>query len=271
MSQIAPDMDTLSALYDYVELTILFDWLEWPRPPDLADIDLDQYWEPAPDPAVYEESAPPRDTEAGPIRLQRSYDGFGEYNTVANAAARLALQSIADRLPQWARVDEAGVVHFARAPITLRPSTIRLMPRFLIEINWADTAPGMSWPEAYHATYLPGFDVYVVTLSADSPEAYGYSDLAIGTFSAGESFDKSVRNVIYKWWTDCCPHDDPDSAWQYVVIGGEISEDEAKDMARQIWGTEEDDDEKISSESWNSLLPALSSGYLLSPASPHPR
>ena len=38
---------------------------------------------------------------------------------------------------------------------------------FICNINWADSGPGMSWPEAYHVFRVPGFDRYVVTASRE--------------------------------------------------------------------------------------------------------
>jgi hypothetical protein len=32
---------------------------------------------------------------------------------------------------------------------------VELWPRHLLTINWADSAPGVSWPVAYKATYVP--------------------------------------------------------------------------------------------------------------------
>ena len=58
------------------------------------------------------------------------------------------------------------------------PSRI-LLPKHLFTINWANSAPGLSWPEAYYVTQLPGWDVYIVTASQDTDEIYGYEDFAI--------------------------------------------------------------------------------------------
>ena len=70
-----------------------------------------------------------------------------------------------------------------------------LNPIHLFEINWADS-PGWTWPEAYYATFLPGYDVYAVTLSQGSGDSYDYFDLAIGCFrvdKAEQIAEKSAR------------------------------------------------------------------------------
>ena len=36
----ATELPTLRAMYDDVELSIVFDWLKWQRPPELDAIDL---------------------------------------------------------------------------------------------------------------------------------------------------------------------------------------------------------------------------------------
>jgi len=44
---------------------------------------------------------------------------------------------------------------------------VELWPYYLLTINWADSGPGFSWPVAYNAIYVPGFDRTVVTASGD--------------------------------------------------------------------------------------------------------
>jgi hypothetical protein len=63
---------------------------------------------------------------------------------------------------------------------------VELSPRHLLTINWADSGPGFSWPVAYYAVYVPGFDRTVVTASGDSPETFGACDVAVGHFGPEE-------------------------------------------------------------------------------------
>lgn len=147
------NVEHLLQLYDPGELAILCDWLEIPRPEQIRG--LEHEWLPY---ASNGEGSP------GPIRLMCNADG-GEDRAVAlsNAVARLALSSIQGRLPQWAAVYESGRVDLGRKYSPRRSAGVEPMPRFLFGINWADSGPGFSWPEDYYATWLPGFDCFVVT------------------------------------------------------------------------------------------------------------
>ena len=167
-SRVPVDMDwaRLATLYDEQEIAIIMDWLGWERPAALAGVSLE--WHHA--------------QPTGGVRLLYSADGYGDHNAVFNAVARLVLSHIQCRLPQWSTTGSSGEVQAARSHQPLRQSPVNLLPRHLFTINWADSGPGFSWPEAYHLTFLPGFDRFVVTASQDSPEMHGYTDEAIGHF-----------------------------------------------------------------------------------------
>ena len=90
------------------------------------------------------------------------------------AVADMVLERINGTLPQWGAVklsenaeEESTIIvgREVRARQALRK--IELVPQYLLTINWADSGPGFSWPVAYHATWVPIYDVYVVTQSAD--------------------------------------------------------------------------------------------------------
>lgn len=74
-----------------------------------------------------------------------------------NAVARIALRGVEGKLPQWAALYGNGIVVWGRdrKKSTRGSTNISLLPQFLFEINWADSAPGISWPESYHMTYIP--------------------------------------------------------------------------------------------------------------------
>ncbi len=109
------------------------------------------------------------------------------------------------------------------------------MPRYLFMVNWADSGPGYSWPESYHATYLPGFDVFVVTGSMDSPDAHGYTDLAIGYIPAGQNLHRGIKPVIQDWWVQTTNRD-PDQAWQHLWESAAVSAEDALAWGQEIWG-----------------------------------
>jgi len=223
-------LEELRTLYDDMELAILFDWLELPRPEALPDQDL------------VADGIDLEDCEEGPVRLIRSADGYNDDNALSNAVARLVLSGIQRRLPQWALVGADGSVVLGRQPMPRRKSNIGLLPRFLCMINWADSGPGFSWPESYHATYLPGFDCYVVTASQDSPEMHGYTEEAIGHFRADCAVEEGSHRVIVDWWCwqarECSQH-----RWAYLFETGEIDDETASAWAAEVW--DEDTDEPL--------------------------
>lgn len=226
-------------LYDDIERAILCDWLGRERPPALAGIDTEASIQAAPDPE-----------NPGPVRLLESYDRFdyGHEKRLANAVARIALNAIADRLPQWAASSASGDWVFGREHQPRRGAAIDPLPRFLLMINWADSGPGFSWPEAYHATFLPGFDCNVVTLSADSPEGNGYTDLAIGHFPADADFDAEVERIVCGFWSSHT-NADPELAWAYLFDEGYVDAGTAYRWREQVWGGDEEEDED-SEEDW---------------------
>ena len=80
------------------------------------------------------------------------------------AVAHIVLSAIQERLPQWAAVEIDAVgntIHTARPIQKGNKKKIELKPQHLITINWANTGPGISWPAAYHLTWLPHYDVNI--------------------------------------------------------------------------------------------------------------
>lgn len=232
MSTMNLPLETLRGLYDDTELAIVFDWLGRERPSALAAIDTEATIQPHPGP-----------TQSGPVRLLVSYDGYdySHETRLANAVARIALNAIADRLPQWMTRLASGEMAYARAPQPRRLPTVELMPRFLLMINWADSGPGYSWPESYHATCLPGFDCFVVTLSDDSPEMHGYTDMAIGHFPADANFDAEVERIICDLWL-ANGAGDPELAWAHLWDPGYIDVGTAYAWRDRVWGPEPEDE-----------------------------
>lgn len=221
LSEVTGSFERLSAIYDPTELAILFDWLGTERPEQLQDIDI------APTCGINE-------IGEGRIRLVFDMDGGKGEHALDNAVARLVLSGIQDRLPQWAVVYADGRVDLARAYTPRRQAKIDLLPRFLFEINWADSGPGYSWPEAYHVVYLPGFGRYVVTASQDSPDIHGYTDEAIGHFPETESVEAGVYRVIFEWWKGQASGWDQ-LCWAYLLSEGEVSRATAESWADEIW------------------------------------
>jgi len=220
------DLAQLRTIYDEVELAILFDWFSVERPDPLREVQLE----------IYKENEFPADA-AGRVRLMGSDGGYSDENALSNAVARLVLSEIQGRLPQWGVAYGDGSVNLARTYAPRRDAAIDFMPRFQFEINWADSGPGFSWPEAYHATYLPGFDKYVVTASQDSPDVHGYTDEAIGHFGTAQPVVESVHRTIVGWWGGQAA-DPGQSRWAYLFQTGEVDAETAESWADEVWDAE---------------------------------
>ena len=144
-------------------------------------------------------------------------------------------------MPNWAAVQlaendgEETVVHLARKVKPRQADRItELLPRYLMMINWADSGPGYSWPVAYYVTWLPLFERYVVTQSADSPDAYGYCDFAIGHFGASDDYVSDAGTVIksdWEWQRD----EFTQHAWAYLFGTGLIDETSAQVLRHEVW------------------------------------
>ena len=118
------------------------------------------------------------------------------------AVAQIVLQRIQGRLPQWLTTNERGFTITGRTA-SQRPSKVdflRLKPELLFCVNWADSAPGISWPEAYYITHIPGLDQYIVTASRDSRDIFGCTDHALGFSAASKPRLEACRAILVKYW-----------------------------------------------------------------------
>ncbi len=173
-------------------------------------------------------------------------DDFGKQNNLAfsNAVARICLSEILDTLPQWAASDGNGTLILGRrivSPLELPPRV--LLRKHLFTINWANSAPGYSWPEAYYATELPFFNVVVVTASVDCTDELGYSDIALGWFESSAPRVEAIRNIIEGHWLEFAAANPEHTGWECVTDPGEIDFDTAEKWAKDIWQPEPSDAE----------------------------
>jgi hypothetical protein len=153
-----------------------------------------------------------------------------DYRRIDTAVAQILLERIQDDLPNWTAL--AGD-HFviARGNFDRRARRkIELWPQQLLTINWADSGPGLSWPVAYKATYVPLFDRIVVTASADCPETF-----AIGAFGSETSILEGSRRIIISDWTNQWRQHDQER-WAYLFDTGIVSKAEADAWADEVWG-----------------------------------
>ena len=175
----------------------------------------------------------------GPIRLWRCVREDSPVSALANAVARICLAGVQDRLPQWALIDSNGHELLGRQEFGHEPRLEALEPEPLLCINWADSAPGFSWPEEYRVTYVPGFDRYVVTASVDSPDAYGVTDFAIGFLGREVDYDAGCRQAVQTWWQG--RQILGGSPWEYVFDEGQIDELTALRLRHAVWPDETED------------------------------
>ena len=208
-------------LYSPMERALLAAFLRVPdpQPCDLTGIDV---------------------TRPIPRRWSERRDGIGprlselDSNSLMleNAIARICLESISDQLPQWAVVHD-GDVTLARPRRRVARRLRALSPVHLFTLNWADSGPGFSWPEAYYVTSLPGYDVAIVTASADSPDTNGYCDIAVGWYPGDARDLRKAGDCIIAHWrklAECCQE-----RWEYLFDTGAFDEREAKGLAEAVW------------------------------------
>ena len=75
--------------------------------------------------------------------------------TLRHRVASQLLGPIQHFLPQCHVFDAAGQLCVTRQPLPPIARTVVPLPQHLLLINWADSAPGVSWPEDYYCTYVP--------------------------------------------------------------------------------------------------------------------
>jgi len=169
-----------------------------------------------------------------------------------------AVRDIQARLPNCGIGKSDGSFVLTR-PIDRRrrPKKVAGLARFLFRINWADSGPGMSWPADYHLVWLPGFERFVLTYSADSPDAFGYCDFALGWVQPESDWRAAVREMLVEDWRFQFNAWNQ-SPWAYVWGEGLIKEEEALAWRREAWKGHEDfaaDVEEQDAEDDEEVLP----------------
>ena len=140
--------------------------------------------------------------------------------------AQIVLSMTLKTLPNWGLKQRIGSDQ--------RIQSSKLEPTKLFEINWATSAPGFEWPESYYVTYLPGYDIYLVTLSNDSSDTLGYTDLAIGFFkSANHEINSNSAALIKQWWSSL--KKSGQDHWSEVIASGIIMKNDVISLRDDIW------------------------------------
>lgn len=208
----------MTTIYTPTERAFLCDYFQIDRPDELALIDVR-----VPADGIYVEDS-----------------GSGEDIDLSNAVARLGLQRVQDRLPAWTSIDSSGEFLEARRYFEAKERGVELMPQLLFTINWADSGPGFSWPEAYHLIWFPEFDRYVVTGSQDSTDVYGVEDVALGYASFSEDWYQVSRDILVKNWRE--EHSVYiDEGWLEVLDPGFVPKQMAEGWRDEVWPEPQED------------------------------
>jgi len=166
------------------------------------------------------------------------------YRTLLDvAAATIVLKDIAAQLPQFIVFQEGKLIRARpKRDRTGEPQRriILLRPQLLCEINWADNGPGFSWPVAYYVTWVPSYERFVVTASADSPDALGYCDFALGAFGIETPIKEGSCAIIRADW-EAQRGELGQHRWEYLFRSGLISTAEAAALADIVWSGEPND------------------------------
>jgi hypothetical protein len=219
------------SMYAPLEQAILAEYFQIKLPDINDDLDL---WEPD-----------PHQPEA--IHLEPDCWGSRDYDhAIANAVARIALARVQTMLPQFA-VCYPDKIELAReiSPAPSRP--VEMLSRHLFTIDWAMSAPGISWPEAYYLTWLPGIDRWLVTASRDSPEVGGYCDTALGHFEDQPDPVDGAGSTIGGYWSDLMTEYDQ-QPWECFFAAGIVDYGTAQGWADDVWKTPEPDLEEDDTE-----------------------
>jgi hypothetical protein len=164
-----------------------------------------------------------------------------EKEELAAEVGAIALATVQDRLLNFTSNGPEGF-RSARKPKVPQSRRVLVVPRYLFMIDWAMSAPGISWPEAYYVTFIPGFDRYVVTASRDSNDLYGCCDHAIGWF--GDAVDpKAGGTAVVKAWWEMARDRQGHEGWFCFEDAGSISEAEAQALRENVWPEQEGEEE----------------------------
>ncbi len=153
--------------------------------------------------------------------------------TLRHRVASQLLGPIQHFLPQCHVFDAAGQLCVTRQPLPPIARTVVPLPQHLLLINWADSAPGVSWPEDYYCTYVPEHERHIVTASMASVDIWGVTDLAIGSFERSADLKDSAGLILRAWWATYGEL----GPWAYVWREALVDWDTAMRWRDEVWVT----------------------------------
>ena len=199
------------------------------------------------------------------LTLEKALENLGlnqevfEHSTTDFAVAAILLERVQQYLPQWASVSEEKLTLGRNYRERAARRTVELTPTRLLTINWADSGPGFSWPEEYSVTFLPLYDVYVVTGSVDSTDMYGVTDFALGSFPSGEEVVPAAAEIVKAEWRKLM-NTGGQECWAYLFHTGLIDGDLADTMADEVWREDESEAEN-EEETTDGMTAAIKAAY----------
>lgn len=152
----------------------------------------------------------------------------------ASFVAQLCLNQLQNRLPHWTAFNSREYLE-GRKGFSHEANSKAIHSLHLCEINWATSGPGFSWPENYYLHYLEGYEILILTISQDTPDAYGYVDLAVSAVSIPylENISEAAKQLLSRWWAIHSNY--IDEGWESLLQQGLISESEALSLRDDIW------------------------------------
>jgi len=140
-------------------------------------------------------------------RWMQSAPAYPEMDNLddSNKVAEIALASVQNRLSQCFSSNSNG--RSTNDPKALQcaiPTRNKLLfPTHLCDIERYDSHHNSICQESYFATFLPGYNIYVVTASLPSSALYGYCDVAIDYFQSVDDASQIASHaklVLKAWW-----------------------------------------------------------------------
>jgi hypothetical protein len=159
-----------------------------------------------------------------------------------------AVKDIQGRLPNCGICWSDGSVVLTRPIRKATSRKVTGLSRFLFRINWANSGPGISWPADYCLVWLPGYDRFVLTYSADSPEAMGYCDFALGAVGPDEDWREAARRILVNDWRRQ-REGWGQWPWEHLFDSGLVSEEQALAWRAEAWRGHESIVERRTDES----------------------
>jgi hypothetical protein len=191
-------------------------------------------------------------TDAAHIKVDEALAWLGfkkecaPYTRAAAAVAHVVLEAIEHRLPVWAcwKGNELIQARSYREPHLKPRRQAALLPRELFAIDWALSGPGFSWPVEYRLVWVPIYERFIVTASADCPDMFGYADFALGHFARTDKVERSVIKIIRRDWTT---QRDIGSQprWEELTSTGLIEESAIELLADEVWPQDEIEEEEL--------------------------